>query len=294
MAFDFFNARWNRIFADAGLPVKNEETIYFPRVERKYESVTRAVVGFDKQNESFNGTRPVQCNHLRLSSLLKNLETVEAYVYVPRSTVEVARAVIDRYGLPLKPEWFVNSPITDEQMATTPFEITLQLRSVNWCAHVYPTDNLTVTVYEPNMDVKDVFGKNVLDVLTLPYTVKNGATNVELLSVGVDFTPLYIEDYDCLLQIATDEDLYSAATPYVYRSDVLIRLMQERTGIVTKREADWSKNVLSTNSAKFVYNGLTTGYPNSDTRYDRVLVFDISANATGFSGRYYFHYNDLY
>lgn len=294
MAFDFFNARWSRIFADAGLPVKGNDKIFFPYVDRKWDSATRAVVGFTKEDPNFQGTRVIQANHIRLSQLFKNVPVIEAYAYVPRTTVEVAAALIERYGLPLKAEWFESTPITDEQVNNMPFDIKLSLKNVAWCRHYTDSDSITVTVYEPNVDVKTAFTNNVLDVLNMPYVVKSGATNVELLSIGVDFTPLYPEDYDRLLEIAKDEDLYSAATPYVYRSDVLIRLMQERTGVVTKREADWGKNVISTYQAKFVYNGPTTGLTNADTRYDRVLAFDINANATAYSGRYYFHYNDLY
>lgn len=294
MSFDYFKARWSRIFADAGLPVKGGDKIFYPYVNRKWESATRAVVGFSKEDPNFQGTRAVVASHLRLGTLFKNIPVIEAYAYVPRTTVDVAAALIERYGLPLQADWFVSTPITDEQVNNMPFDIELSLKNVNWCQHNNASDTITVTVYEPNVDVKDAFGTNILDVLSLPYTVKAGATNVELLSIGVDFTPLYPEDYDRLLEIASDNDLYSAATPYVYRSDVLIRLMQERTGIVTKREADWGKNVISTYQAKFVYNGPTAGFAYADTRYDRVLVFDINHNATAYSGRYYFHYNDLY
>lgn len=294
MAFDFFNARWSRIFADAGLPVKGKETVFFPYVERKWESATRALVGFSKTDANFQGTRAVTCSHLSLAALFKNISPVETYAYVPRTTVEVAASLIERYGLPLQAEWFVSEPITDEQVNNMPFDIKLKLKNVNWCKQNNDGDSITVTVYEPNVDIKDAFKVTILDAPKMPYVVKSGATNVELISIGTDFTPLYIEDYDRLLEITQSEDLYAASTPYVYRSDVLIRLLQERTGIITKREADWSKNILCTYHATFVYNGPASGFANADTRYDRVLVFDMNTNSTAYSGRFYFHYNDLY
>lgn len=290
MSFDFFNARWSRIFADAGLPVKGTETVFFPIVERHWDAATRAVLGFAKTDPNFQGTRAVSAVHLRLDHLFKNISPIEAYAYVPRSTQEVAAALIERYGVPLKAEWFVDAPITDEQVNNMPFDIKLQLKNVPWCSHNTSAYDITVTVYEPNADIADVFKTDILDMPVMPYTIRAGKTNLELITVGVDFTPLYPDDYTRLLEIETSEDLFSAATPHIYRADVLVRLMQERTGITTVRTPTGGD--ITTNGATLVFNGKASQYPSADTRYDRVIVMDITCDK--YAGRYYFHYNDLY
>lgn len=291
MAIDFFRARWSRIFSDAGLEMTGADALYFPQVLRD-PGFTRTVVGFQKTDPNHRGTKLTRADNMALGKMFARIPELNVFVYVPKTTREIAQALIDRYGLPMYASMFVDIPITAEQVANMPFKIDLQLQPGPWCIQDN-ADFARVTVNEPNVDLADAFKNNVLDVPVLPYTIAQGATNVELVSIGTDFTPLYLEDYARLLEITTAADLSSAATPNVFRADVLVRLMEERTGIVTQRQATTERDILTTDSAKLLYHGKPSGYPTANTAYDRVLVFEL-VNCPSYTGVYYFHYNSLY
>ena len=291
MPYTMFQARWSRIFADAGLQVSDKDLLEISQVYQQNQFYTKAAVGYHHTDPNLRGTRWFGAESLILSTLFKNIPQVDVFPYMPHSNRDVAAALIERYGLPLEPEWFVDTPITAEQLLDMPFTVTLHLENGPW-RYDSGTQGIDVTVHEPQVDIKSAFTKTVLPVPVLPYTTVVGKTNVELVSVGVDFTPLYVEDYDRLLAIAKSEDLYASTIPEVYCADVLARLLEERTGISTTRLTTEDTTQLSTYGATLVYNGLTTGYVSADTRYDRVLVF--SVNCPGYTGKLYFHYNDLY
>lgn len=290
MAIDYFNARWSRIFSDAGLQMTGKDKLFFPFVKRD-NSYSLNIVGFQKTDPNHQGTKIAQTDNIRLNDLFRNIQDIHVYVYVPKTTRDIAAALIERYGLPLRADWFVEVPISAGQVANMPFNIDLQLLPVYWCFND-PNDKVTVTVHEPNVDLAVAFANNVIDAPGLPYKLEQGRTNVELVSIGTDFTPLYVEDYQRLREITTDADLSSAATPNVYRADVLVRLMEERTSVPTQRQSTVEAGILSTAGAKLKYHGKPAGFPTADTRYDYVLVFTVSCPT--YVGDYYFHYNSLY
>lgn len=286
---NFFNQRWLRIFYDAGLEVTGTDHLFFDQTRRENDATTKTMAGFRRTDPNHFGTRPVSVGNMSISKMFKNIQDVDVYVYVPKTYHDVAAALVERFGLPLDPTWFINGTITDEQVQNMPFDIVLQLNNLPWCFN----DNigLRVTVREPITDVKVAFSSAVLDVPTLPYTVVSGKTNVELISINTDFTAFYPEDHDRIMEIATNDDLFSAAAPNVYRADVLVRLMEERLGVPCTRQSSVEPGVLSTQGALFRYNGPASGYPTADTSYDRVLVFDVSG--TTYQGRFYYHYNNI-
>lgn len=290
MAIDYFNARWSRIFSDAGLQMTGKDKLFFP-FTRRDPSYTLNIVGFQKTDPNHQGTKITQTDNYRLGDMFRGVQDLHVYVYVPKTTRDIAAALIERYGVPLRADWFVETPISASQVQNMPFDIDLRLLPVPWC-NPDGEDKVTVTVHEPNMDLAVAYAKNVIDVPTLPFTLQQGRTNVELVSIGTDFTPLYVEDYQRLQEITTDADLSSAATPSVYRADVLVRLMEERTGVTTVRQSTTEAGIVSTAGSKLKYHGKPSGYPTADTRYDHVLVFDI--NCPTYVGDYYFHYNSLY
>lgn len=290
MAIDYFNARWSRIFSDAGLQMTGKDKLFFPFTKRD-PSYTLNIVGFQKTDPNHVGTKIAQTDNIRLKDMFRKIDDVHVYVYVPKNTQNIAAALIERYGVPLHTDWFQNTPVTTEQVQNMPFDIRLRLNPGPWC-FTDPEDYVTVTVHEPNVDLAVAFTKNVIDVPTLPFKIEQGHTNVELVSIGNDFTPLYVEDYQRLREIKVDDDLSSAATPYVYRADVLVRLMEERTGVPTQRQATVETGIISTSGAKLLYHGKPAGYPTADTKYDWVLVFEL--RSPSYAGVYYFHYNSLY
>ena len=283
----FFNQRWLRFFSDAGLPVKGNEKVVFYQTYR-YPDSSQAFVGFERTNPDFFGTKQLRSTHLTLSALFRNMGPIAVFAYLPKSHHDIAQILIDTYGLPLEKEWFVDQPITQAQLSNMPFVITLKLNNVLWCAS---DEGLQVTVKEPTVDIAERYTSTVLTTPTLPYAVVSGRTNVELISIGTDFTPLYMDDYATLLSIASSADLSSAIMPNVERADVLIRLLGDRLKIPCTRLSTITPGELSTFGSTFIYNGPASGYPTADTRYSRVLVFDVVG--TTYQGRFYLHYNNL-
>ena len=284
----YFKHRWYRFFSDSGLPVKGNEDLLFAQTAR-VGPVTQTFVGFKRSDPNFQGTKSVAAKNLKLSALFKNIGPVSVYAYTPKTYREIAGMLIEIYGLPLEADWFIDGVITPAQIQNMPFDITLQLNNVPWCEN--DGVGLKVTVREPTVDIAATFKNTKLTATTLPYTVRAGKTNVELISIGTDFTPLFMDDYAQLLVITSSADLSSPVLPNVERADVLVRLLGDRLKIPCTRLQEHAPGELTTFGATFQYNGPTTGYATADTRYSRVLVFDVLGET--YQGRFYFHYNIL-
>lgn len=297
MSLNFFNARWLRLFVEAGLarPTGNEEMFFTePEPNLVLSSLNGMSVGFKKTNLNVRGSRRTKFYRFRLDRLFKNVSPV-AYVYTPRTKAEVAQALIDRYGLPLKAEWFEDGAISKALGDNPPFNIELNLVRSDF------TDRsdigVTVQVRQATVSVADIFKSNVLEAPGLPFVVRQGYTNTELKTYTVDFTPEVLDDYKILRGISTSEQLYSVDGLNLTSSMFITQLLHERLGVPVTVEGD-IEGALSLRTANFVYNGPTSGFPGSDPWYDHVLVFDtvidpVSSVARTYRGRCYIHYNEL-
>ena len=297
MSLNFFNARWLRLFVEAGLarPTGNEEMFFTePDPDLVSSSLNEMSVGFKNTNLNVRGTRRTKFYRYRLDRLFKNVSPV-VYVYTPRTKAEVAQALIDRYGLPLKAEWFEDGVISKTLGDNPPFNIEMNLVRSNF------TDNenadVTVQVRQASVSVADIFKSNVLEAPGLPFVVRQGYTNTELKTYTVDFTPEVLDDYKILRGISTSEQLYSVDGLNLTSSMFITQLLHERLGVPVTVEGD-IEGALSLRAANFVYNGPTSGFPGSDPWHDHVLVFDtvidpVSSVARTYRGRCYIHYNEL-
>jgi len=152
-------------------------------------------------------------------------------------------------------------------------------------------------VEQASMDVAELFKQNVLAAPQLPFTVRQGYKNTELMTYHIDFTPTTMEEYKLLLSITSSEYLWRSDSPYFESSENLFQLLKERLGIDVTTASD-VEGSLCLRNATLVYNGLTTGISGVDAWYDRVLVFDtvtdpVDSTARTYRGRCYIHFNDL-
>lgn len=296
MSQDYFNLRWCRLFSEAGSPtLTGKEAMFFAAIDHDYrlESVSVSV-GFSRTNLNVRGSRRVEVKKLHLASLFKNVPPL-VFCYTPRSTREVAQALIERYALPLHAEWFVDTPIAVDIGNNPPFKVNMNLLNTEFT--MADNDPTEVTVGAATVDIGDVFKFNVLDVPVLPFTVRTGYTNTELTTYGLDFTPEFIEDFRNIRAITKSADLYASSSPEIDRSSTLVRIMTSRLDFEVTTEGD-IEDTLSTKNATFVYNGPSQGFAASDTSYDNVLVFDtvldpVDSTARTYRGRCYVHYNNL-
>lgn len=301
MSLNNFNSQIARIFMNAGMqPVDGTETLFFNGRDEigSVGNPTILNMGFSSKNFTVRGSRRVRFSKMRLRTMFRNVAPV-VYCYTPRTTHEVAEALINRYGLPLYTSWFVNNPIPSNVGNSPDFVIRLSLARTDFCEPEIDSSNdfLEVRVLQQVQDVAELFKKTVLTAPVMPYVLRQGYANTELLTYGTDFTPNTVEVYEALKSIAASEDLYGHESPAFERANALMELMTDRLGFPVVREAD-QDDALCLLRATLVYNGATVGFPTADTWYTNVLVFDtitdpLDSAAREYRGRCYVHYNSI-
>ena len=301
MPLNNFNTQIARIFLNAGMQdVDGTEELFFNgRDDGASENLAcRLNMGFKSKNFTVRGSRRVNYNRLYLRKLFRNITPV-VYCYTPRDTKEVAAALIKRYGLPLYDSWFVNTPIPTNVGNSPDFTVRLTpVRTDFTYGQPFGTEDwIDVQVLQQDQDISELFKSTVLTAPTMPYQLRQGYANTELLTYGTDFTPNTIEVFETIRNIATSEDLYGHESPAFERANTLMTLMSDRLGFPVIREAD-TDGALCLLRSTLVYNGPTTGFPTADTWYANVLVFDtitdpLDSAAREYRGRCYIHYNTI-
>lgn len=300
MAFSNFNSRIARLFLDAGMQdVDGSETLFYNGANGQQLELpeTTMNLGWSAKNNTVRGSRRVRFTKMALATMFRNVTPV-VYAYTPRSTKEVAEALIKRYGLPLDADWFVNTPIPTEVGNSPDFTIGISLKRTLFTRNPSESEGATqVRVIQADVDLSEIFKNNVLSTPVMPFVVRMGYTNLETLTYGIDFTPDTPERFILLRDIQASIDLYGFESPSAERSGNLVELLSDRTGRPATVEADQDGKICLLR-ATLVYNGPTVGFPTADTWYDNVLVFDsivdpIDSAARDYRGRAYVHYNNI-
>lgn len=293
---------WRKIFSRAGAEVDGTEQLFYAYVggaETFRSRWMNGSVGWKQASPMIRGTKYVRWERIVLNELFKNI-TPEVYMYNAHSLVEIAEALFNKYGVPYDPNWVRNAAVNGNRLEYT---VALDFNDNQWAMFSrqsnYDTDHpLIVTVKQPSMDLATLYTDTVVTEPTMPYVVRAGYTNTEILSFSLDFTPTLDDEFRLLQEIASDADLNDVtADPTKSRAEYLVRLLGERLGIPTTVEADID-GALTTAGAKFVYNGPSVGISVANTQYDNVLVFDTvidpaSTVARTYRGRVYMHYNNV-
>lgn len=300
MAFSNFNSRIARLFLDAGMQdVDGNETLFYNGADsEQWDKVATIMnLGWSAKNNTVRGSRRVQFNKINLANMFRNITPV-VYCYTPRNTREVATELIKRYGLPMNPEWFVNTTIPTAVGNSPDFTIGLTVTDTLFTRSPSDSDGpLQVRVLQADVDMAELFKSSVLNAPVMPYVVRQGYTNLETITYGVDFTPDTPERFILLRAIEASIDLYGHEAPSAERSSNLVELLSDRTKIPATVDADQDGKICLLR-ATLVYNGPTVGFPTSNTWYDNVLVFDtivdpIDSAARDYRGRAYVHYNNI-
>lgn len=295
-----FDSRIARIFLDAGMTgVDGTERLFYNGADNfQFANVDTIMnLGFSASNFTVRGSRRVQFKKMKLEEMFKGI-SAEVFLYTPRSTREVAVELIRRYGVPLSPDWFVDTPIPTNVGNSPDFTVKLYINRTLFTMDTYnEAASLPVRVRQADVDLKDIFKKVDLNTPVIPYTLRAGYTNTELLTYGKDFTPDTIERFKLLAAIASSQDLYGFEYPSSERAANLVELMNSRMDIGVTTDGDVDMKIALKN-ATFVHNGPTVGFAKADTWYDNVLVFDtvtdpMDSTARDFRGRCYVHYNNV-
>ena len=293
-----FHQRIRQLIRAKGGDTDGNEDFYFTYPSQLgMVNRVRAIVGARNTSPAVRGSFIGTFSKVSLRMMFKNLPDPVVAVYNPKSSQDVVKAIIDKYGLFVEPGWFVSFPVQ-----RPPFTAKIDFVETYWTSSdrdMYSDDvRISVTVEQPVVDIASLFKNVVLDKPVMPWPRRLGYTNTELLTYGVDFTPNFEEDFIDLKNIKEDDDLSSDEDPHVWRSNTIIRLLKERLGIPVVRTAG-IEGQLSLYGAKLLYNGPTIGYPTADVWYDNVLVFTTEIDPTvedavfTYRGTIYVHYNNV-
>ena len=291
---------FRRMFYKAGAIVDGTEEFYggyFYTAAGTPPRWYEGSIGWKHTSPMLRGTKRFRWERVYLREVFKNIRP-EVYVYNAHDARKVVTALFKKYGVPYDPAWVTNFSVNGnraEYYIDVDFfntQWTMQWAGDGW------SNPLRVYVKQPTMNVAELFTDTVMSEPTMPYIVRAGYTNTEILTFSVDFTPSEDLSYQQLLEIAATADLNDlTADPSAYRAQNLVDLLSSRLGIPATTEADID-GALSTANAKFIYNGPTTGIAVANPAYDRVLVFDtdLDTNSTAartYRGRVYMHYNNV-
>lgn len=289
---------FRRLFYKAGAVVDGTEEFfsgyYFSGDSTRWYEGS---VGWKNTSPMIRGTKRLRWERVRLRELFANVRP-EVYVYNAHDALKVVTALFKKYGIAYDPKWTKNFPVNGNQ---SEYYIDVDFFDTQWTQRWAGdgwSNPLRVYVKQPTMNIAELFSDTVVSEPTMPYTVRAGYTNTEILTFSVDFTPSEDLSYRQLLEIGADADLNDmTADPTAYRAQNLVDLLSSRLGIPATTEADID-GALSTVNAKFIYNGPATGVSVANPAYDRVLIFDtdLDTNSTAartYRGRVYMHYNNV-
>lgn len=289
---------FRRLFYKAGAIVDGTEELfsgYYDTGEntRWYEGS----VGWKHTSPMIRGTKRLRWERVFLREVFANIRP-EVYVYNAHDAQEIVTALFNKYGLMYDPTWVDNFQVNGNRLE---YYIDVDFHSTPWTQR-WAGDGwhnpLRVYVKQPSMNVAELYSDTIVTQPVMPYTVRAGYTNTEILTFSVDFTPTDDLSFKQLKEIAATADLNDmTADPTAYRAQNLVDLLSSRLGIPTTTEADID-GALSTVNAKFIYNGPATGVSVANPAYDCVLIFDtdLDTNSTAartYRGRVYMHYNNV-
>ena len=255
----------------------------------KNDFQARALLCFRNTDGNFQGSVDSTWTSVRPSKLFINI-VPEVWVYNPTTKREIAAALIERYGLPLEPTWFIDGPFDPSVM---PQEVTLTtLRTDGTPA----SDELVVKVDRAVVSVSDVFTDTVLDAPGIPFTVLSGRPSAEIV-YNIDFTPDLPEDYRLLLQYpktVVDETVYEDPAVQLLVSLINNRPCDGEAAYDTGQPRDYSMA-----GSQAIYVGKPTGFvhpdglpwsPGGNAQFDGLVVVKFPTTGVGRTGYGFFHF----
>lgn len=242
------------------------------------EKNMKATFIFKSGDGNYQGSELFTYKTVVLEKLFANNSIPVVWGYNPRTTKVVAKLLIDRYGLPMHEDWFVDEPIDGSALPT---HFTIKTKDTDWCA----ASQLTVRVEQSDMDITELFKVDAIDApsyyITDPLNVR--AHPAHLLSTyGKDFTPLYSEEIETVSELKQGMTFVSTTNPVyvewirrIVGDDIELRLVsggQTDVGVLGQ---------LNIYISNIEYHGTTKGYVyknefgvnvSADSSYDKVIV----------------------
>lgn len=298
MAQNNFHQRLRQILTKAGGAPNGTEVFMTNGHDPQISGPNKTLCNFIIKNTldgAITGSFRTSVDKMRLSKMVVNLPPLTVHLYRTDSSTQVYEELVRKYGFMVDPSWFMPVAVP----ARPPFTFKTQFQETEFTnAEDHVNYHTTINVELADVDVADLFKVNVLDTPAMPFVRRLGYTNTEVLTYGVDFTPMFDDEFRLLRDISKSEDIFAATEPEVWKGNNLITLMKSRLKLNVTRLAG-NPGDFSLYNAKFVYNGPTLGLVGADVSYDNVLVFDTELDPTvedavyTYRGRVYIHYNSV-
>lgn len=298
MAQNNFHQRLRQILTKAGGAPNGTEVFFMNGHDTQASGPFRTQCNIGVLNTvdgSITGSFRTTVDKMRLSAMCRNLPTLTVHMYRTDSSAQIYEQLVRKYGFMVDPAWFMSVAVP----ARPPFSFKTQFINTDWTmSEDHVNNHVTINVELADVDVADLFKVNVLDTPAMPFVRRLGYTNTEVLTYGVDFTPMFDDEFRLLRDIAKSEDIWAATEPEVWKGNNLITLMKSRLKLNVTRLSG-NPGDFSLYNAKLVYNGPAMGMVGANVAYDNVLVFDTELDPTvedavyTYRGRVYIHYNSV-
>lgn len=258
----------------------------------------KATFLFKEGDGNYSGAELFTYETVNLEKLFKNNSVPVVWGYNPHTTKEIAKLLIDQYGLSLHEDWFVEEPVDG---STLPTHFTIKTKLTDWCSE----SQLTVRVEQSEKDVAELFTVDVLDApkyIEYKADTLYGECRDNIMSTySRDFTPRYIDEKEAMFGfVAGDTTIGYKDHPgfIAYVQDIIgdTATIYER---IPNMDAPVQPGQILLNAYKILHNGTTKGTKfnnvSADTNYDRVLVIMPVIQYNGYREftPMFLHYNDV-
>lgn len=260
----------------------------------------KATFLFKSSGGNYQGSELFTYKTVNLERLFLNNSIPVVWGYNPHTTKDIAKLLIDQYGLSMHEDWFIEEPV-DGSLLPTYF--TIKTKSTDYCS----ASQLTVRVEQSEKDVAELFAVDVLDAPNYPDY--GNSTNVRYApqhtqrTYPLDFTPLFSDQKEQLYSIVAGSTKYFSRD---YQS--FYELVKEvlSADIPLVDVIDYYKpvpnNVCYLGGWFCRYHGTTKDFKynniSADTSYDKILLIEPSWVNSSLGGNVnttamFIHYNDV-
>lgn len=262
----------------------------------------KATFLFKSSGGNYQGSELFTYKTVNLEKLFLNNSIPVVWGYNPHTTKDIAKLLIDQYGLSMHEDWFVEEPVDGSLLPT---HFTIKTKSTDYCS----ASQLTVRVEQSEKDVAELFAVDVLDAPNYPDYGTPGsfsyAPQHTQRSYPKDFTPIFIDQREQLASMVAGSTRYTS-TKYASLFEHIRDVLSSDIGVTTNSPgyAQVPSNVCYLGGWYCVYHGTPKGFKynniSADSNYDKVLVIEpgwiYQANLSSIVIRttaMFIHYNDV-
>lgn len=237
-------------------------------------SVKNSVLGFREGGLRYRGSLLLEHQPIDLALLFKNI-TPTVKLFKPKDTRVVFKELLERYGLPVgdNNELLEDCVLTALPTTTQPKTTTLVCGSNS---RLY-TGTIEVTIEQKIMPLEEVITIAELDVVKPRLSLQNSLVVLERRFYHYDFRD---SGYTANLKAQPVGKLPEVNNSWFQQLLNTADVRQECGNLSWVWGGYWTPNGFNLYLAQCVYNGPTSGYPDSNQQYKSCMVVSIPASSS--------------